>query len=153
MNYYEDKLKDGNKYENFVVEKLKEEGIKITLTKTFEEQINIGESYEGYEIKFDDKYKETGNLYIETYEKTNPNNLEYIPSGINRIDNTTTYIIGNYDVIFLFSKTVLQLIKDNYNEIENKLKTSKGFLLSYKDINKYVTRIITIKQTKVEEFM
>jgi len=144
INYYNEKLKEGNEYERYVVKKLKEEGTNITLIKTYEEQINVGESLEGYEIKFDDKYKETGNLWIETQERSDIKK-EYVDSGILRNDNTIFYVIGNYDIIFIFEKKKLKEILYEKEIIENNMKTSKGYLLTTPECFFHSKKIIEIK--------
>lgn len=145
MTYYDDKLKDGKKYEKFVVEYFKKEGIKITLTKTFEDQINIGESFEGYEIKFDDKYNKTGNLWIETQERSDVKK-EYVNSGTLRDDNTIFYIIGNYDTIFVFKKDKLKQLSYEKKILENNMKTSKGYLLSTSECYRHSDTIFEINK-------
>ena len=145
MNYYNDKLKDGKEYENFVVEYLKKQGIEITLTKTFKDQIHIGESLEGYEIKFDDKYQETGNLWIETEERSNINK-KYVNSGILRDDNTIFYVIGNYDVIFIFKKDKLKQLSYEKKILENNMRTSKGYLLSTTECYEHSDVIVEINK-------
>ena len=81
--YYKEKLKEGKEYEkfiklifNFFLEKA------ITIFENKEDQINIGESKEGFEIKLDNKFKKTNNLYIEYKEKTDSNNINFVDSGI-----------------------------------------------------------------------
>ena len=154
INYYTEKLKEGNEYENFVVNILKKHDIKLTLTTTFEDQINIGETLEGYEIKFDDKLKETGNLYIETEERTNKEK-QYVPSGIFRDDNTIKYVIGNYDIIFIFNKTILKDLYKIKKILENHRETSKGFLLSRSEGFGYCDTVIEINvnNKKMDEWM
>jgi len=127
---------------------MKEEGINITLTKTYEDQINIGESLEGYEIKFDDKYKETGNLWIEIKERTDVNK-EYVNSGIYRDDNSKYYVIGNYDVIFVFLKDKLKQIEKQKNKLENDRKTSIGYLLTTPECFRYSNMIINCKEVEL----
>ena len=152
MNYYDDKYNDGHKFEEYVVNELKEEGITITLTKSFKDQIEIGESFEGYEIKFDDKLKETGNLWIETHERRNKDK-EYVKSGIFRDDNTIKYIIGDYLRIFIFDKETLKDLVKQKEIKENNRKTSKGFLLSTIEAFDYAERIIDKFQIKLEDYL
>ena len=52
----------------------------LVVLQSREDQLK-GETKAGIEIKFDDKCETTGNLYIETAEKTNPNDAEFRPSG------------------------------------------------------------------------
>lgn len=152
-DYYKRMKNNGDEYQDFVTDEFLKIGLPILFYNSKKYQYKKGESANGFEIKFDDKYKETGNLYIELFEKTNPNNVEYIESGINRNDNTVFYIIGDYDAVFLFSKTMLNLIKNNYKIVENKTKTSKGFLLPNRDAIKFSINIIEINQVGLDKWM
>jgi len=151
MNYYQNQFKKGKEYEKFIVDKFKEYGITLTLTKDFNEQINIGETYEGYEIKFDDKYKETSNLWIETQERTKIDN-KYVESGILRNDNTIYYVIGDYECVFIFSKDKLKELKKTHDIRENNMKTSKGYLLTVIEALENCERYIDLKQKELMDW-
>jgi hypothetical protein len=150
-DYYEKCLVQGEKYQEFVSKIcLEVQELRIDVYKKKQEQYNIGESRQGYEIKNDDRYKETKNIYIEIAEKTNENNSEYINSGIYRGDNSHTLIIGNYDVFYFFSIKQLRKIhkmkKKYFREITT--KTSKGFLLSQEQVDAYCLYRIEKKDNK-----
>ena len=136
MNYYNNQLRNGKQFEQHVINELEKIGITLTLTETLEDQIEIGETYEGYEIKYDKKYKETNNLWIEIEERTDINK-EWVDSGIFREDNTIFYVIGNYSRIFVFNKATLKILSEKYEIRENNMKTSKGFLLSNSEAIRY----------------
>ena len=134
---YNKNLNKGEKYQEFIKAVFKDKlNINLNFYKTKKEQYNIGETQEGYEVKFDDMFEKTGNIYIEFCEKTNEENKEYIPSGILRNDNTKYYVIGNYKEIYIFKKYKLLNFFVNLN-FKNKIytikttATSKGFLLDY----------------------
>ena len=142
--YYREKLEQGLSYQDYVTEKLYSVGLPIIGYSSKKYQNEKGENKNGWEIKFDDIRKNTGNLYIEIAEKSNSDNKEYVPSGILRNDNTWLYVIGDYTKIYIFSKKQLQKLynsktkkviyknateKETLREIENKTRTSKGFLL------------------------
>jgi len=141
-HYYRDKLKEGKKYENFIKEFFfKNYDLKLDIFETKEEQIEYGETKQGYEIKCDAKFCHTGNLYIEISEKSNENNENYIPSGIYRKDNTKRWIIGNYKEFYIFEKS--RLLELHYHILNNKdycieveTATSKGFLIPTELANK-----------------
>ena len=148
--YYKEMLEKGLEYQDFVMEKLIEElGISLTQYSSKKFQYTVGENKQGIELKFDDRYKKTGNLYIETAEKSNANNTRFISSGIYRNDNTWLYLIGNYEMIFIFSKKYLVYIhkKHLYKEIE--IPTSQGFLLDSEGADKYCLRKIDCLQKKL----
>ena len=126
---YKDKLERGLQYQDFVTEKLYEKGI-LTITYASKKyQIKYGENKAGIEIKFDDKCKRTGNLYIEISEKSNKNNPYFVDSGIYRDDNTWLFIIGDYSNIYILSKIQLQKVHREKKFIEINNETSNGFLL------------------------
>ncbi len=125
--YYKDKLEQGLCYQDFVVERLYEAGIPLISYSSKKYQTMIGENKAGIEIKNDQKFRETGNLYIETAEKSNSSNSSYMASGIFRNDNTWLYIIGDYETIYVLSKRHLQFVMDKFKKVET--PTSRGFLL------------------------
>src|SRR4030043_524633 len=125
-------LEKGLQYQDFVTAELYRRGIPIVGYTSKKYQIKYGENRAGVEIKFDDRMKETGNVYIETAEKANPANPYFVPSGIYRNDNSWLYAIGNYDVIYIFAKKTLCLLhgqaaKRGFKTTE--IATSKGMLM------------------------
>ena len=120
-------LEAGLSYQDFVIDRLYEVGIPLISYSSKKYQTLIGENKAGIEIKFDRKFRETGNFYIETAEKSNARNIDYVPSGIFRSDNTWLYIIGDYQTIYVFSKEQLKKCKDKYRQVET--PTSRGFLI------------------------
>lgn len=142
--YYKDRLEVGLQFQDFVTDILFTE-LFIPLSSYQSKKYQLkGENKQGVEIKFDDKFKDSGNLYIEIAEKSNPNNPTFIDSGIYRNDNTWLYIIGNYQILFIFGKSTLKLLhKDKrYRSIE--IPTSKGFLIPRTDAVKFALKVINI---------
>mgnify|MGYP000515657790 CR=1 FL=1 len=143
---YKNMLQKGLEFQDFVTDILiKEIGISLSSYSSIKYQYSKGENKQGFEIKFDDKYKNTGNIYIEISEKSNENNINYISSGIYRNDNTWLYIIGNYEEIFIFSKKHLILMHESKRHKEVITNTSNGFLIKKEDAEKYCTKKITLK--------
>ena len=144
--YYKEKLVQGTEYQDFVVDILiKELGLPLAMYNSKKYQWKHGENRQGVEIKFDDRYKTTGNIYIELSEKTNKNNPNFIRSGINRDDNTWLYLIGNYEIIYIFTIKMLKGLyssKKYLREVE--IPTSTGFLLDKQNAEKYAAKIINI---------
>lgn len=131
-------LEKGLQYQDFVTDVLISElGISLSTYNSKKYQYTKGENKQGFEIKFDDKYKTTGNIYIEIAEKSNANNKEYVKSGIYRNDNTWLYLIGDYKNIFVFSKKHLQLMHEMNKYRKVQTATSKGFLIPQKECFKY----------------
>ena len=128
------------KYEEFI-QKLFFEKFAINLDFTgYDNQNKIGETLQGIEVKLDNRYKDTGNIYIEVAEKTNQDNPNYIKSGVFRDDNTWLYVIGNYERIFIFAKKTLIQIKDKFTPVVT--PTSMGFLIPNEDAEFYCAKLI-----------
>lgn len=137
MPYRENRMKAGILYQDFIVDLAWKQGLIISLYSSEEYQKGIGESRTGAEIKYDERYQETGNIYIETAEKAYPRDGDYVPSGIYANNNTWLYIIGNYNIVFVFMKSTLILL-DKGNRYERKeIATSKGFIIPDNEAKKY----------------
>jgi len=141
--YYREKLNQGLYYQDFVVEELYKIGLPLISYSSKEFQNLVGENKAGIEIKNDNNYKKTGNLYIETAEKAYEREGNYVPSGIFRNDNSWLYLIGDLDRIFILSKKQLVILSNlnKYKIVET--PTSQGFLLPVTDAEKhYAIKII-----------
>lgn len=133
--YYKEKLEAGLEYQDFIADELRKADPCIILCaySSRKYQNEKGESASGIEIKHDMRLKDTGNLYIEVAEKSNPNLQNYTPSGIYRKDNTFLYLIGDKEQAFMFSKAQLKLVYEDKNAwksrgiVERKTPTSIGF--------------------------
>ena len=132
---YKNCLEAGLAFQDYVTEKLYNLGIPLVTYSSRNYQLG-GENKAGIEIKFDRKFRETGNFYIETAEKADPKNKNYVPSGIYRNDNTWLYIIGDYQNIYVFSKEQLKKVKDKFKQVET--PTSRGFLLPVEGALKFL---------------
>jgi hypothetical protein len=142
---YKEMLQKGLEYQDFVTDVLINElGIALSSYGSTKYQYTKGENKQGFEIKFDDKYKATNNLYIETEEKSNKLNLYFVASGIFRNDNTWLFVIGNYEEIFIFSKKHLKLMfaSKKFRSVET--ETSKGFLINKINAENYCIKKIVI---------
>jgi len=143
--YYKNCLEKGLEYQDFVTDILLNE-IGVSLSNYSSKKFQLkGENKQGIEIKFDDLYKATNNIYIEIAEKSNANNENFVNSGIFRNDNTWLYVIGDYDYIFIFGKSFLinMYYSKRFKEIET--MTSKGFLIPSDEAKKYCLKLIIIK--------
>ena len=144
--YYKEKLEEGISYQDFVYVELYKIGLPVINYSSKEFQHKKGENLAGIEIKFDQKFRDTHNLYIETAEKTNANNTMWVSSGIYRNDNSWLYIIGDYKTIYIFSKKQLKDIKENYHQSDTN-PTSKGYLLPIRDAERdWAIKIIYPKE-------
>lgn len=155
--YYEEKLQVGLEYQDFITCLLIEQlGISLSTFQSRKYQYT-GENKQGIEIKFDDKMRSTGNVYIEVAEKSNPNKPAFVPSGIYRNDNSWLYIIGDYSTVFVFSKKHLVLMHkaEKFRVVE--IPTSRGFLIPVDTAERYCLkrlscdRVERSKAKKLEE--
>lgn len=125
---YKPRLALGQIFERFAADIIREKlAFDVHIYGTRQQQYSIGESVEGFEFKRDGKFRETGNLYIETVEKANPNNSSYVASGIYRNNNTKYWVQGDEQTFWLFSLARLwDAVKGCKLAI---IDTSKGHLL------------------------
>lgn len=143
--YRSTKIESGKLYQDFVVDvSWNLLGLAIVQYSSMAYQQTVGESRTGVEIKHDEKYAKTGNLWIEISEKARPRPGDYAPAGINRSDNTWLYVIGDYDTLFFFQKTLLQILHGSgkYQTRENSTKTSWGFLLKQTEAERFAAVIL-----------
>ena len=146
--YYQEKLEQALIFQDFIMEQLHSRGITIMNYGSKKYQHEKGENLAGIEIKNDSKHTETGNIYIEIAEKSNPKNESYVISGIYRNDNTWLYIIGDFSEFFIFGKSILKLLHKGGKYKEVTTPTSKGFLLPVGEADKYCLKHITPRSLK-----
>jgi hypothetical protein len=146
--YRQNKIESGLVYQDFVVDLLLQTiGLAVVTYSSKFYQRSVGESRTGVEIKHDEIYARSGRLWIELAEKAEPRPGPYVPSGIYRDDNTWLYVIGNYDIVFIFGKAPLRALFETgrYPRVENQLKTSEGFFLPDAMAKKLALYILTPK--------
>lgn len=138
--YYQAQLEAGLHFQDVVTRALYHHGIVIVgyCSKYFQQ--NEGENILGIEIKRDDRFRETGNLYIEVAEKSHPDNLRYVNSGIMRNDNQWLFVIGDEEEVWIFSTKYLRKLKDRFRRWEG--PTSIGHLMPLEDADRYCIRKI-----------
>ena len=97
-----------------------------------------GESPSGLEIKYDSRFRETGNLYIEVAEKSDAALPNYTASGIMRDDNSWLYLIGDYDEAFIFAKNLLRAfcVPSNKDIVFKETPTSQGYLFPIEHVKR-----------------
>lgn len=146
--YYQKQLQTGLEYQDFICELLlKELGFPIITYASKKYQYTKGENKHGIEIKYQSLIQKYNNLYIETEEKSNENNLQFIKSGIYRDDNCWLFLTGDYQTVWIFGTRILIGLHGTkkYKETEPKdYKTSKGFLLPVEAADKYCLKKITL---------
>lgn len=145
-DYYAQQLEEAAEFEDFVCIQLAYKGIVIQNLKGHKGQIQRGENLNGIEIKNDKIFTRTRNIYIETHEKSNPNNPLYVLSGIYRNDNSWLYLIGDYSDLFIFGKKALKRLDAASPSwiIRKETPTSRGFLIHEKYAHKGAERHIKV---------
>ncbi len=151
-DYYKAKLESGMRYQDFVVDAAYQAGFVIVQYGSKAYQMSVGESRTGVEIKNDEKFASTGNLWVETAEKATQRDGPYVPAGIYSSGDWWLYVMGDYDTIFFFPRNMLQRLDkaqknnhDLYRHLDNNTGTSQGFLFPEKDAHVYAALILTPK--------
>ena len=149
-DYRKEMSKKGTEYENYIYPIFaKEWGVPEDWVKPYAEkdqQIKIGENWLGVEIKYDEKSIKSPNLYIEVEEKGHEKRIDYTRSGIFRPDNTFLFLIGNYDIYYVFEIDTIRKLFKNYKTIENGRCTSKGFLLPKPQARESAINVSVLKE-------
>ena len=131
-SYYADKLKEGQEFEDFVQDALAARGIFLGNYTSQKYQIEKGENMLGMEIKRDGRFRDTGNFYIETAEKTHKDKPNWTPSGIMRDDNSWLFCIGDEKGFCVFDKKLIRRLIEHpgYTFRDTETDTSQGLLWS-----------------------
>ncbi len=146
QDYYSEQLEISREFQDFLSIRLLQYGLLFIPFSSSKYQKTKGESWGGIEVKYDNKYQKTGNLYIEYAEKSNPENLSYIDSGILSKDNTWLWVIGDYKQIWIFGKSILQLVILHSKLCEKReTPTSRGGLLPLDIADKYCCKHIVFE--------
>lgn len=131
---YQQRLKEGILYQDYICEQLHALGIVLQNMGSQRYQLRR-ENLLGLEIKYDKLFRGTGNLYVETHEKTHPANTIWVNSGIYRADACWLYAIGDYHDLWLFGKRSLQRLDvagPSWIVRPRATRTSKGFCIPIK---------------------
>jgi hypothetical protein len=148
---YREKLQAGLRFQDFVTRHLY--GIGIVLVQFVAVANNLDcENMAGFEIKRDGRFRQTGNLYFETDEKTDPANPVFVPSGIRRRDSSWIWIIGDELTLWFFTKKQLLVIDKSPERWKAKrveTATSKGFVLPLDQADRYCARKLEIESNGV----
>tara|TARA_R110000868_G_scaffold116967_1_gene310862 strand:+ start:1742 stop:2197 length:456 start_codon:yes stop_codon:yes gene_type:complete len=130
-----EKQTKGLEYESFIMDWFTEtKRISLSHYTTKEDQFLKGENRQGIEIKNDQMFAKTGNLFISIQRDYG---YTKHPSGIYK-DQSWLYLIGNKEVFYIFStKQLKQYFEANSPKlfsgfISNKNGIEKGFLLNTK---------------------
>jgi len=131
MDDFKADLKAGQEYEDFVAQQLWERHWPIYVYRSKKWQWKAGESVNGIEIKLDRRFRETGNLFIETAERrTTDGTSQWRPSGIYDEHDPRILAIGDYQTIYLLGVRLVRYAcssSKRFTEIER--GTFRGYLL------------------------
>lgn len=145
-----DSFEVGNEFQDFVCIELAKQSIILQNINSKKFQFNVGENLQGFEIKYDARCtgdmdtQPTGQLSIEIGEKTDARNINFVPSGIYRNDNSWLYVQGNYMNFWIFSKNILQRLHKSGRYREHHLPTIQKFYLPIGDADKYCEKKILL---------
>jgi len=145
---YEENLRLGKEYEQFVTEKL-QAVLGWTLTRFHTKWTQLrGENKEGIEIKYDRLMQKFKRIYIEVAEKTNSSNTKFAPSGIMRDDNSKMLVIGDYDKAYIFDIIDLRLMykkRPKWLYYPQPTKTSMGFCIPLSQARKLAAYVVDFR--------
>jgi len=140
-------FEEGLEFQDFIVNLLMSElGIALSNYSSKYYQQNFGENRQGIEIKLDTRILDTGNVSIEVAEKSKAAIKNWTPSGIMRQDNSWLYIQGNFKIVFIFGKLILQKVyKQKYiNKVWQPKDTIKTFLMPVEEAEKYALKVFNL---------
>lgn len=143
--HYKERLEQGLIYQDMVTRELYQRGIVIVGYSSRRYQLEQGENMLGAEIKRDGNFRKTGNLYIETAEKSHPSRANYVPSGIMRMDNSWLFVIGDEQTIYIFATCHLRKMCQRPMWKKITTPTSIGRLMPLADAEKYCIRRIDMQ--------
>lgn len=140
-------FQEGLEFQDFVCSRLAKQGIILQNFSSKKYQIDIGENLQGFEIKLDSQCTKYGRLSIEVAEKSRDDGLlSWSDSGIMRNDNSWLYIQGNYEVLFVFSKSWLhRLFIGKQPEVSEKFGTIKTFYMKLDFARKHAAKTIDFR--------
>ncbi len=142
MTFQKD-LEEGLQFQDFIIDELYKKGICLMVYGSKSRQRN-SESLNGIEIKFDRKFRQTGNFFIECFSYSYQHFLKtseviFHESGILKADNTWLFVIGDFKGFYVIPKKTLvkyykkfsdRLREASYiNDSGQRIVTAKGLLI------------------------
>lgn len=153
---YRDNLRLAKVFEDFVYHQLLLEGVCIVRFDSQEYQCAVGENAGGVEVKIDRKFRETGNLFIETEEKSHAA-CDWKLSGILRPDNSWLYAIGDFDGFYILSITLMRIMhrmagaNEGFKFRRVETATARGFLFPVTEAKRFADKIVVPKPGTVPD--
>ncbi len=139
-------FQDGLEFQDFVCTTLAQQGIVLQNLSSKKYQYTVGENLQGFEIKLDNRCTDTKRLSIEVAEKTRDDaERGWAPSGICREDNSWLYIQGNYQILFIFAKSLLlRYMQTQDPKIEQYGGTIRRFFLPFAIARRNAAKVIEL---------
>lgn len=129
---YLSNLEQAKEFEDFVFDTMMHERrLVVGGYKSRHYQVLHGESVTGVEVKMDREFRNTGNLFIETMERSSVSD-EWKPAGIYHDSDPWLLVIGDFSMFWVIAIQTLRNIHETgvCKEVENRSETAKGFLLA-----------------------
>jgi hypothetical protein len=148
---YRAKLEEGQRFQDHVMEIFWNE-LKYPLMNFSSREMQMhAENMQGVEIKFDKKFRSTGNLWIEVAEKSSCANERWVPSGIMKESNDWLFAIGDEDTLFVFARSLLVNFYKGRKYHIHETPTSRGFLLPVDVARRWAAKVIESTRTERTE--
>jgi len=140
---YRRDLGRGVLFEDHVCRVLYLAGLPFQVFRSRDGQQLWGESTLGLEVKLDENFRETGNLFVETEERPG-RSYEWKPAGIYSECRPWLYAIGDFFTLFLFATSTLRNMHKRrcFREVGNRSDTGRGFLLPVDTAQKWAAHVL-----------
>ncbi len=143
MADFERDLQAGKEFEDFATRILWDHGVVCLPHRSAKYQWRHGEGLGGIEYKLDRRFRETGNLYIETGERrTTDGTSHWRGSGICDTPRPRLYAIGDYQTIYLLPVAWLHSVRAKC--VEHEGDTMRGFKLPVGSATKGAIEVIEV---------
>jgi hypothetical protein len=147
---FKNDLEEGMEFQDFIIDELFKKGICLMVYGSRSRQ-KVSESLNGIEIKFDRKFRQTGNFFLECFSYSyghfkNTGEVIFHESGILKDDNTWLFVIGDFQNYYVIPKKTLVRYYKKYSD-----KLREAFYIDDKTNSKIVTaKGLLIKQEMIE---
>lgn len=149
--YYQRQLEDGQRFQDHVMQVFYEHlKYPLSMFSSREKQMHA-ENMQGVEIKYDKKFRSTGNLYIEVKEKSSCTNERWVASGIMKDSDDWLFCVGDYEELFVFARSLLVnwYKGKKYPVVET--PTSIGMLVPVEAARRWAAKIVKTPENTPDE--
>lgn len=143
---YRRDLERGVLFEDHVCRILYGAGLPFQVFRSRDGQQLWGESTLGLEVKLDESFRETGNLFVEIEERPGID-YDWKPAGIYSERRPWLYAIGDFFTLFIFATTTLCNMhsRGSFRIVGNRTDTGRGFLLPLDIAREWAAHILEIE--------